>query len=78
MKALLTNWRTYALFIIGCIGLLLLFSEPTDNSNFLFTFLWTKSAAFGLLYLCHKLASYWERTGAIDFSHFTELNDTWE
>ena len=78
MKTLLTNWRTYALAVIAMLGLALVLSEPTEDADFLFTLLWTKILGFAALYACHKLSTYWERTGAIDFTSLTNIDDAWE
>lgn len=78
MKALLTNWRSYALAVIAIVGLALLLSEPSEDANFMLTILWTKTLGFAALYACFKLSNYWERTGAIDFTSLTNIDDAWE
>lgn len=78
MKALLTNWRSYVLAVIAMAGIALVFSETTEDENFLLNFLWSKALGFAALYACFKLSNYWERTGAIDFTSLTNIDDAWE
>ena len=78
MKALLTNWRSYVLAVIAMAGIALVFSETTEDENFLLNFLWSKALGVACLYVCYKLANYWERRNKIDYSTLSNIDDAWE
>ena len=78
MKALLTTWRSYVLAVIAMAGIALVFSETTEDENFLLNFLWSKALGVACLYVCYKLSNYWERRNKIDYSTLSNIDDAWE
>ena len=48
MKAIITTILVVASFV-------LIFSEPSDETNFITTFLWTKTLGFTLAYIAYRV-----------------------
>lgn len=48
MKAIITTILVVASFV-------LIFSEPSDETNFITTFLWTKTLGFALAYIAYRV-----------------------
>lgn len=74
VKSALLNWRNYIIIPLCTVGFFGLFSEPTSDSNFVWTmqFIISKSIGFGACYAVYKLVTYWEKRGEL---HFDELDD---
>lgn len=62
-KSVITNWRYYAMMIIGFVAVVGVFSIPEEDLpmlQWLFSLLWTKAVGIGAGYTLFKLVERWE------------------
>ena len=68
MKAILTNYRYYVLFVLVAIAILGIFSVPIDDQptiNWIYCLVSSKVIGFGAVWIISKLTQRWERMGTI-------------